>query len=145
MSGNNIGAQLRRFVAICQSEADINTRLPHPLNRSPVEWQHLSDLLCFLLESCPPARSSILGFLHHILVAHFQAISSHQQPPMTDGGSPQKRRWQASALPSEAFILTVLKQVRQGFAYLLPLCCHISQVLNSLFRQWKFVNGRQIS
>ena len=112
MSSNNIGSQLRRFVAICQSEADLNTRLPHPLSRSPAEWQHLSDLLCLLLESCPPARPAILAFLHPIFVAHFQAISSHQQTPLPEGSSPQKRRWQASVPPSEAFILAVLKEVR---------------------------------
>ncbi|CDS43714.1 conserved hypothetical protein [Echinococcus multilocularis] len=111
MSANSIGAQLRRFVAICQSEADPNTRLPHPLNRSPAEWSHLSDLLSSLLQSCPPARSAILSFLHPIVVAHLQAISTHQQSQIIEGVSPQKRRWQPPlVLPSEAFIMAILTE-----------------------------------
>lgn len=112
MSANSIGAQLRRFVAICQSEADPSTRLAHPLNRSPIEWSHLSDLLCSLLQCCPPARAAILSFIHPIVVAHLQAISTHQQSQMVEGVSPQKRRWQPPlALPSEAFIIAVLAEV----------------------------------
>ncbi|VDM16244.1 unnamed protein product [Hydatigera taeniaeformis] len=114
MSANSIGAQLRRFVAICQSEADPNTRLSHPLNRSPAEWSHLSDLLCSLLKSCPPSRSAILSFIHPIVVAHLQAISTHQQSQIVEGVSPQKRRWQPPlVLPSEAFITAVLAEAME--------------------------------
>lgn len=114
MSTNNIGVLLRRFVAVCQTEADINTRPSHPLSRPPGEWPHLSDLLSAILQSCPPSRLAVLSFMHPIVVAHLQSIYLTYKSGKGDNISPQKRRCQPSISPSppEAFILDVLSAVR---------------------------------
>ncbi|VDL64450.1 unnamed protein product [Hymenolepis diminuta] len=112
MSAEGVGVLLRRFVAICQREADINAR-SHPLNRPPGEWSHLSEDLTTLLQSCPPSRLAILSFVHPIIVAYLQSIS--QKP--VDSSSPLKRKSLPSAAPVESFILNVLAAVSTNYLF----------------------------
>uniref|UniRef100_A0A5K3F6N8 HECT domain-containing protein n=1 Tax=Mesocestoides corti TaxID=53468 RepID=A0A5K3F6N8_MESCO len=129
MMSNNIGAQLRRFVSICQSEADSNSRLTHPLNRAPGEWQHLSELITSLLHTCPPARSAILSFVYPIVGAHLQSITQlqqQQQQMQVDNQTRQERRWLPPPnQPSENFILSILSAAGD-------VCNQESEVLNDL-------------
>lgn len=111
MTANNIGVQIRRFVAVCQSESDPARGSSHPFNRPLGEWQHLTELTASLIQSCPPVRASVLNFTYPIVVAHLQNISQQQQIS-ADGKTQPKRKSQSTPNPPvEKFILSVFSEV----------------------------------